>query len=134
MTLSHHASDGRCYLLTDSVARAGGAQLHDEFDDNSIVPIELGLSIAVQNIPYQLGAWPGWVERDTNHDRDYQRLMLPDGRFYVVGGQASTLPGWQEGAMMSAEHVVDLIAGLKPHVVPAGTSAPSTRRVVRGHP
>lgn len=113
-------------------ARAGGAKLHDEFNDNSIVPIELGLSIAWQNIPYQLGAWPGWGD-DTNDDRDYQRLLLPDGRFYVVGDQASTLPGWQEGAMMSAEHVVELIAGLKPHVVPEGTTAPNTRRVVQGH-
>ena len=103
-----------------TLARAGGAQLHDEFNDNSIVPIELGLSIAWQNVPYQLGAWPSGVDGDTNDDRDYQRLLLPDGRFYVVGDQASTLPGWQEGAIMSAEHVVELISGLKPHIVPDG--------------
>ncbi|GGS12960.1 hypothetical protein GCM10010236_79160 [Streptomyces eurythermus] len=28
-----------------------------------------------------------------------------DGRFYVVGDQASPLPGWQEGAALSAQYV-----------------------------
>lgn len=34
-------------------------------------------------------------------------MLTPDldGRFFVVGDQVSTLPGWQEGALMSAEHV-----------------------------
>jgi hypothetical protein len=38
---------------------------------------------------------------------DYTRMLAPDldGRFFVVDDQVSTLPGWQEGALMSAEHV-----------------------------
>jgi monoamine oxidase len=90
------------------------------------------VSIAWQNIPYQQGAWPSWGN-DTHDNADYRRLLLPDRRFYVVGDQASTLPGWQEGAMMSAEHVVQLIAGLiSPEMVPEELVAPNTFKVIRG--
>jgi monoamine oxidase len=36
-------------------------------------------------------------------------LLAPDRRFFVTGDQVSQLPGWQEGAMMSAQHVVEQI-------------------------
>jgi len=114
------------------VAKNGGARLHKEFEDNSIVPTELGLSIAWKFIPYLEGAWPSWSGQQ--HDnRDYERLLKPFRRFYVVGDQASTLPGWQEGAMMSAEHVVKLIAD--PSIVkefPDEIIAPNTRKVTQG--
>lgn len=115
------------------VAKAGGSRLHPEFKDDSIVPTELGLSVAWQNVPFQEGAWPDWGN-DQHDDADYRRLLLPDGRFYVVGDQASTLPGWQEGAMMSAEHVAELITGTKrPEDVPETLTAPNTVKVTRGH-
>ncbi len=115
-----------------ALAKQGGAKLHPEFENNAIVPTELGLSVAWQNVPYQQGAWPSWG--NNQHDAlDYRRLLLPDRRFYVVGDQASTLPGWQEGAMMSAEHVVELIAGLKPHEVPEDIEAPNTFKITQGH-
>ena len=129
-----HATDFGKLSLTRrlEVARAGGAKLHDEFNNNAIVPNELGLSIAWQNVPYQQGAWPSWGDHQ-HDDADYRRLLLPDRRFYVVGDQASTLPGWQEGAMMSAEHVVELIGGLKEAVIPEDVRAPNTLRVTQGH-
>ncbi len=115
------------------VAKQGGARLHPEFRDDSIVPTDLGLSVAWQNVPFQEGAWPDWGNHQ-HDDADYRRLLLPDGRFYIVGDQASTLPGWQEGAMMSAEHVVELIAGSKrPEDVPATLRAPNTFKVTQGH-
>jgi monoamine oxidase len=49
-----------------------------------------------------------------------------------VGDQVSTLPGWQEGAMMSAEHVVEQIGGIRPLTVPQIKRAPHTRRLVQG--
>ncbi|MGY8749660.1 MAG: flavin monoamine oxidase family protein [Pirellulales bacterium] len=115
------------------LAKAGGALFHSEFGNDSIVPTDLGLSVAWQNVPYQEGAWPSWS--DYNEDNaDYRRILLPfKGRFYVVGDQASTLPGWQEGAMMSAEHVVELIGGSKEHVVPEGTRAPNTFKIMQGN-
>ncbi|HEV7505721.1 MAG TPA: FAD-dependent oxidoreductase [Thermoanaerobaculia bacterium] len=115
-----------------NTARAGGALLHPEFLDDKIVPQALGLSIAWHNIPYQEGGWADW-KSDSEPDRKaYARLLAPDGRFYVVGDQVSTLPGWQEGAMMSAEHVLQQIAGMRPKTVPEILAAPETRRLVQG--
>lgn len=125
-------------------AKAGGFKLHPEFHDEKIVPTQLGMSIAWQNVPYAGGAWPSWSDqaaedvsmttKEHQDHQDYRRLLMPfNKRFFVVGDQASTLPGWQEGAMMSAEHVVELLAGLKPHEVPEGTRAPDTFKVIQGH-
>jgi monoamine oxidase len=50
----------------------------------------------------------------------------------VVGDQVSTLPGWQEGAMMSAEHVVEQIAGIRPLEVPDIRRAPRSKRLAQG--
>jgi monoamine oxidase len=47
----------------------------------------------------------------TDVDAIYGHLLVGDGGFDFVGDQASTLPGWQRGAMMSAEHVAELIVG-----------------------
>jgi monoamine oxidase len=101
-------------------ASQGGAKLHKEFNDNGVIPKTLGLSIAWQNVPYQNGAWPTRFEGkgssdQVNYDKSvYKTLLNPDGRFYIVGDQVSTLPGWQEGAIMSAEHVVEQIGHVKP--------------------
>ena len=120
--------------LTDRLvtARRGAVKLHPECGDDSIVPFKLGLSIAWHNVPYQLGAWPNWNGEDEADRRAYARLLAPDGRFHVVGDQTSTLPGWQEGAMMSAEHTVEQIAGLRPLTVPEISRAPHTRRLMEG--
>jgi len=95
------------------VAKNGIRKLQPEFGDESIVPTDLGLSIAWQNVPYQRGGWTDWDPNSAADAAAYERLLQPDGsgRFYVIGDQISSLPGWQEGAMMSAEHVVESIAG-----------------------
>lgn len=111
------------------VARDGAIRLHKEFASTEIVPQDLGLSIAWQNIPFQRGGWARWTESDTEA---YARLLAPDRNFYVVGDQVSTLPGWQEGAMMSAEHVTEQIAGIRVRTVPEIKRAPDTRRLVQG--
>lgn len=82
-------------------------------------------------MPFQRGGWARW-EDDEDDRKAYAELLSPDGRFYVVGDQVSTLPGWQEGAMMSAEHVVEQIAGIRPLEVPQILRAPETRRLVQG--
>ncbi|MFL6293527.1 MAG: FAD-dependent oxidoreductase [Thermoanaerobaculia bacterium] len=111
------------------LAREQGARLHPEIGDPAIVPEDLGLSIAWQNVPFQRGGWADWKPED---DEYYERLLAPDGRFHIVGDQVSTLPGWQEGAMMSAEHVVEQIAGIRPLTGPDVKQAPNTRRLVQG--
>jgi monoamine oxidase len=109
-------------------AKKSGSKLHDEINDEDIVPTELGLSIAWQNVPNAKGAWAEWG-CEPEDEEDYNRLLLPDRRFYIVGDQVSTLPGWQEGAMMSAEHVVELIAELKEAIVPEGVKPPNSFEV-----
>ena len=92
------------------LARAGGALVHPEFGDDAIIPQAKGLSIAWQNVPHIQGAWADWRPDQDGHRDAYNRLLRPFGdRFFVVGDQVSSLPGWMEGAMMSAEHVVELI-------------------------
>jgi len=116
-------------------ARKGAIRLHAEFQDDSLVPQALGLSIAWQNVPFQHGGWVDWGS-DEADDKAYATLLAPDRRFYVVGDQVSTLPGWQEGAMMSAEHVISQITGPRAKLLGAAPGhavhAPNSRRLVQG--
>ena len=114
-------------------ARKQGARLHKELADPKIVPLDLGISIAWQNVPFQEGAWATW---DDSNKKYYGRLLVPDRTFYVVGDQVSQLPGWQEGAMMSAEHVAKQITGTLPATLEklGEVTAPDTRALVEGNP
>ena len=85
-------------------ARAGAVKFHPEFADERIVPSDKAISIAWQNIPSQGGGWANWDP--TADAKAYERLLRPDGQFYITGDQVSPLPGWQEGAMMSAQHEI----------------------------
>lgn len=120
-------------------AMKGGEKLHPDFARH--VPIDLGLSIAWQNVPHQLGGWADdWTCDNTS--ADYQRLLAPEGRVIVAGDQVSYISGWQEGAVLSAHHVIRRIAGLPlleaaPAPAPALASprkAPGVRRRTRGLP
>jgi monoamine oxidase len=113
-------------------ARRGAIRLHKEFADPAMVPQDKGLSIAWQHIPFQLGGWAEWSDSDPADHEAYARLLQPDGRFHVVGDQVSTLPGWQEGAIMSAEHVVSQIGQLLKAAPQQVVHAPNTRRLVEG--
>lgn len=114
----------------------GGQKLHPDFAKN--VPIDLGLSIAWQNVPYQLGGWADdWTCSNVNIN--YTRLLGPDKRFWVAGDQVSYLSGWQEGAVRSAHHVIRGITGViekKPALkAPASDRpAPDVKRRTRGLP
>ena len=107
-------------------AMKGGQKLHPDFAKH--VPIELGLSIAWQNVPYQLGGWADdWTCE--NSDAAYRTLLKPDGRFWVAGDQVSFLSGWQEGAVRSAHHVIRGIARL-----PVIEEAPATPMLKKTRP
>jgi monoamine oxidase len=116
-----------------ATARKGAIKLHPEFADTKLVPSDKAISIAWQNIPNEGGGWANWNPNNEDHGKAYTRLLKPDRRFYVVGDQVSQLPGWQEGAMMSAEHVVRQIGERKPLLTaPPIIRAPNTRRLVQG--
>jgi monoamine oxidase len=113
-------------------AAAGAHRLHgDAF--TKAVPIELGLSIAWHHVPYQLGGWADWEDVAPAY---YDTLLEPDGRVIVAGDQVSYLPGWQEGAMLSAHHVLRRITREGRMLMKAAATtkrrAPSTRAVTEG--
>jgi monoamine oxidase len=114
------------------LARQGAVKFHPEFADTRLVPSDKAISIAWQNIPNEGGGWANWDPNNESHADAYTRLLRPDRRFFVVGDQVSQLPGWQEGAMMSAQHVVEQIGGRRPLTVPRVLRAPNTRRLIHG--
>ena len=59
-----------------------------------------GISVAWPKIPFQLGAW-GVSSPLT--------LLTPDDNIVFAGEHLSILQGWQEGAVLSAYHAIDLI-------------------------
>src|SRR6266566_1142292 len=113
-------------------ARQGAIKFHPEFADTRMVPSDKAISIAWQNIPNEGGGWANWDPNSAADAKAYSRLLAPDRRFFVVGDQVSQLPGWQEGAMMSAQHVVEQIGGRRLLTVPLIKRAPNTRRLTRG--
>ncbi|HKE59081.1 MAG TPA: FAD-dependent oxidoreductase [Pyrinomonadaceae bacterium] len=115
-----------------NMARKGAVKFHPEFADTKIVPSDKAISIAWQNIPNEGGGWANWDPASGDHARAYTRLLAPDRRFFVVGDQVSQLPGWQEGAMMSAQHVVEQIGSRRLLTVPKVRHAPNTRRLNQG--
>ena len=56
---------------------------------------------------FAVGVWPKWKQGFI--DPDFQRLLKAEGRTFLSGDQISELPGWQEGAAMSAHRVVSEI-------------------------
>ena len=114
------------------MARKGAVKFHPEFADTKLVPSEKAISIAWQNIPNEGGGWANWDPSSDAHAQAYRRLLKPEQRFYVTGDQVSQLPGWQEGAMESAQHVIDLIGQRRKLMVPEDLRAPNTRRLIHG--
>jgi len=114
------------------MARQGAVKFHPEFADTRLVPSDKAISIAWQNIPNAGGGWANWDPNSEADAKAYSRLLAPDRRFFVVGDQVSQLPGWQEGAMMSAQHVFEQIGGRRLLTVPRIKRAPNTRRLIQG--
>lgn len=117
-----------------SVARAGASKLHDEFNSTSIVPDQLGISIAWHKVQYQLGAWADWDNSIAAHKNWYAALIYPQGQdnFFVIGDQVSALPGWQEGALMSAEWAYDWIANRSQAIGRSVQQVPNAKELTTG--
>ena len=80
------------------VAIADGENIHPGYGQE----IESGVSRAWSKAPFQKGAWP------ESYDAP-EALKVPDGAIYFAGDQTTSLPGWQEGAALSAHAVVNAI-------------------------
>ena len=79
-------------------AIAEGGRVHPGY----AAEIESGVSRAWGKVPFQKGAWPEANEAP-------EALQRPDGAVYFAGDQTSALPGWQEGAALSAHAAVAAI-------------------------
>ena len=106
------------------LAMEGAKRLHPRFAE--FVPKELGLSIAWQNVPHQLGGWADDIDCTST---TYRRLLRPDRRFWVSGDQVSQISGWQEGAIRSALYVLERIH--QPALLEQGERAPRTLKATR---
>ena len=116
-------------------ARAGAARFSKPF----AAGLEHGVTIAWQNMAHIKGGWPQWnnVADSVRHYNEIVQGTAVDGdehappRFFVVGDQASSLPGWQEGAVASALNAISRIA--QPDVKLAHLDVlPDTRLMVEG--
>ncbi|NJK44011.1 MAG: hypothetical protein HC933_06735 [Pleurocapsa sp. SU_196_0] len=111
-------------------ARKGAVKLHDEFNSEFIVPSDKAISIFWADVPFQNGGGAAWNESVPADQQAYKRLLSPEKRFYLTGDQVSPLPGWQEGAMMSAEHVMGQISGQTPASLETMYHMPSASTII----
>ncbi|MCO6416779.1 FAD-dependent oxidoreductase, partial [Siccirubricoccus sp. KC 17139] len=72
---------------------------------------ELGeaASVAWGQMPRARGAWAEWTS--VQRAREYRLLGAPEGPYHFAGEHLSWLPGWQEGAVLSAWEALAGLAG-----------------------
>ncbi|MBL1260840.1 MAG: FAD-dependent oxidoreductase [Thiotrichaceae bacterium] len=116
----------------------GGAKL---FNKDFSEGLDNGVAVAWQHVPYIKGGWAQWhlVGKNLTESVDHFNQLIQgtaiDGasepKFFIVGDQLSSLPGWQEGAIAAALNAVSRAA--YPHVKVAHlASLPDTRIMVEG--
>jgi len=113
----------------------------EEFDAKFAAGLSDGVAIAWQNMPYIKGGWAQWQEVDDavvhfNELDQGSGIYAEDGvlskpRFFVIGDQISSLPGWQEGAIAAALNALSRMA--RPDLnIPHLKALPDTRLMVEG--
>ena len=85
-------------------AVAQGEKLHPSYRAD----MHRGVAVCWGKVPYSNGAWCEWSE-DAKRDA-YPVLVKPDGPLFLAGEHLSNLPGWQEGAILSAYKAMEAIA------------------------
>ncbi len=73
-----------------------GAQIHPQYRSE----FETGISVGWHRVPWSMGCYADWNEK--TRAAHYNDLCQIDGRLLLAGEHASMLPGWQEGAVLSA--------------------------------
>jgi len=92
-------------------ARQGGELLHERMGDTTTVPDEYAATVSWGRVPYQAGGWAHWDPSIPHHTTDFGVLQDADNRFIAIGCQVSPWPGWQEGAILTAERAVGMVTG-----------------------
>jgi monoamine oxidase len=89
-----------------AAAAADGEALHP--GDGYAREVAHPVSVSWPNMPRARGAWTEWTEAQR---RDlYAALRAPEGPYHFAGEYLSFLPGWQEGAVLSAWAAVESMA------------------------
>jgi monoamine oxidase len=65
------------------------------------------LYVSWAKTPFALGSW---VLGNGYHEGPYKEFLIPDDRVYFAGDHCSHLTTWQEGAALSAQRAVEMIA------------------------
>ena len=79
-----------------NAAIAQGSNLHPEYGNE----VARGISVSWPKVPFQSGAWG---------TSDPGILLTADDNIFFAGEHLSLLQGWQEGAILSAYHAIDLV-------------------------
>lgn len=86
------------------LARRQGEKLHPTYRADT----QHGVAVAWAKVPFSEGAWCDWSHEARR--TSYTVLLEPDGPLVLAGEHLSHLPGWQEGAVLSAHAAVKAIA------------------------
>lgn len=93
-----------------AVARGVVERLHPGHGADLTKPVVVNWS----KIPFNLGPWPAWGGQGGQEGHldlpAYRLLNEPHGRVYFSGAHLSQMPGWQEGAVLSAQRTLGQIA------------------------
>ena len=79
---------------------AQGEKIHADYRKH----IECGVGVAWHQMNHILGCAPEW-NREL-YLKWFARLQAPEGNHYLIGDQLSLNPGWQEGAVQSAQWAI----------------------------
>src|SRR6266508_1329426 len=85
-------------------ALAQGEKLHPSYRSD----LGKGVAVSWAKVPFNRAAWCDWSKEEK--DNAYPVLLEADGPFLFAGEHLSNLPGWQEGAMLSAYKAIEAIA------------------------
>lgn len=90
-----------------AVARAVVGKVHPGHEADLSSPVVVNWS----KIPYNMGPWPRWPgsaggQEGHFESAEYMLLNRPHGRVHFAGAHLSQTPGWQEGAIFSAQRTI----------------------------
>ncbi len=90
-----------------AMARAVVGRLHPGHE----AALDRSVAVNWNKVPYNLGPWPRWNSLGAAIDTpEFRLLNEPHGRVYFSGAHLSQMPGWQEGAVLSAHRTIGLLA------------------------
>ena len=88
------------------LAIAEGERLHPGYAND----VDDGIAVSWAKIPFSKGAWCEWSPAD--RQQHVAALRQPEGPILFAGEHVSDLPGWQEGAVLSAHRAVTTLSAL----------------------